>query len=388
MIDNLPQHYQITGPSLYTENGVLEQHTLELKKGVIKAIYPDDDNNPTLPIYRWPSDYCLLPSFIDLHIHGCHGVDVMDASIESLQTISHHLTTQGVGGFLATTMTSSNEAITAALQAVHQAQMSGVAPNLLGVHLEGPFLNPEKMGAQPGGYIQTANIKLFAQWQQSSGNVIRQITLAPEMPGAMDFIHYLHTTDPQLIISAGHSNASCQQARQAFAAGVNHCTHLHNAMSGLHHRQPGLATAVMLSESISAELIADGIHVAPDMLKLTVNVLGCDRLVLVTDAMCAQGLGHGQFTLAGQQVAVSNGQARLANGTLAGSVLRLDHAVKNLCRDTNISLLDAVHMASLNPARKLGIDHQVGSIAAGKRANLQLRDREFKLVQIFDYGRI
>lgn len=381
----LPEHYLVTGGYIYYQGRFLTDFAVEVNLGKIKSIKPLDDYPQTMPHFKLENTDTLIPSFIDLHIHGSLGADIMDGTAESLELISQNLLKQGVCGFLATTMSAPCHEITQVLKVINQASTDGILPNLLGVHLEGPFIHSDYAGAQPANFVQTPSFEQFNQWQEASGDLIRQLTLAPEVDGAKALIAQLQSKD--IILSAGHSAISCHEAMQSFNNGISHCTHLYNAMSGINHRTPGLAAAILLDDKVTAEIIADGVHIAPEMLKLTVKLLGKKRLVLVTDAMRAQGMGDGDFTLAKQKVIVSGNQARLENGRLAGSVLTMNKAVKNMVHLAGTSLEDAIDMATLMPACKLGIQAKQGQIIEGGDANFVVLDKQMDIKSVFFMGK-
>ncbi len=376
-------HYWIRGPQVLTEEG-LDFFCLEIKQGKIiqiaKAISYNSHNshnfNNPIPIYDLPSDLYLIPGLIDLHIHGAMGFDVMDGSREALSQISQALVKQGTTAYLATTMTESEEKISQALQNIadfkknKNSKITGA--EILGVHLEGPFISPNRMGAQNPEFIKKPDIDLFKKFQDLAQGEIKLVTIAPEVPGAQELIKYL--TQTGVVSSIGHSDANFSESKQAIDLGVSHCTHLYNAMSSFHHRTPGVAVAVLGDERVRAELIADGIHVDPEVLKLTLKIKTAEQLLLVTDAMRAQCLCDGEYDLGGQKVWVKQGAARLASGVLAGSVLTLNQAFFNMQNYTGCSLKEAVKMASENPAKQLGIFDRKGSIKIGKDADLVLLD--------------
>ncbi|MCF6807389.1 N-acetylglucosamine-6-phosphate deacetylase [Thiotrichales bacterium 19S9-12] len=366
------KHYLIDGGKFYYQGQFVEGLALEINNHQIVSVKSSDNANNKLPRLTLKADELLIPAFIDLHIHGSNGYDVMDASTESLEEISQSLLNQGVSGFLATTMTAEAEQISEALIAVKKAHKLNKIPNLLGIHLEGPFISSGYMGAQPQNFIQEANLETYKNWQQQSGNMIRQITIAPEIKGASELISVL--SSESVILSAGHSGASCLETKKAFELGISHITHLYNAMTGMHHRSPGLALAVLLDDTVSAELIADGIHLSPEIIKLTIKVLGKERIVLVTDAMRAQGVGDGKFQLSNQTVTVRGNEARLDNGVLAGSVLTMHQAMTNMVNLADTSLEDAILMATYNPALKLNMTNKLGQITSGADASLLVLD--------------
>ena len=380
-----PDHYIIEPQKICLENGIGSGYAVEVKNGLIQAVREREAFSSSLPRFSYLNrESLLLPGFIDLHVHGSEGADVMDSTYESMHTISNALLHQGVTGYLATTMTAPAYDIEQAARNVAYYKKHCPIDNVLGLHLEGPFISPGKTGAHHPDYIQAPDTSQFHQWQCAAEQLIRQVTIAPEVGGAHNFIQ-AHAND-NLILSAGHSNATCAQARAGFQNGINHTTHLFNAMSGVHHRHPGLATAVLLDKSVTAELIMDNVHLDEAIVSLALQSLGSERIILVTDAIRAQGMGEGCFTLGGQQVFVRNNEARLANGALAGSVLTMNQAIANISRFPEVSFTEAVNMATINPAKKANLHHHTGSIQPGKSADMILMDQYFNIEQTWTAG--
>jgi N-acetylglucosamine-6-phosphate deacetylase len=343
--------------------------------------------NDAVKILNFPANYHLVPGFIDLHTHGANGADVMDATPDALATISKTLAAEGTTAFLATTMTASVKQIDSALKNIHafmQASAPGAA--ILGVHLEGPFLAATKMGAQQPDNLCLPDVKMMAHWNTVSGNTIRLVTLAPELAGSDALIKFLRKQN--IIASIGHTNATFAEANSAIAAGCTHATHLFNAMRGIMQREPGTVTAALLAPEVMAELIVDGVHLHPAIVKLALATKGKDKIVLITDAMRAKCLADGCYDLGGQMTAVKAGQVQLADGTLAGSVLQMSSALQNVMRFTDCSLADALLMAATNPARQLGLAKRKGCIAEGMDADLVVLDDKLQVVLTICGGRI
>ncbi|PLR87885.1 N-acetylglucosamine-6-phosphate deacetylase [Bacillus sp. V33-4] len=333
--------------------------------------------------------YTAVPGFIDVHIHGAGGADTMDATPDALTTIAATLPAEGTTSFLATTITQEKTAIKKALENAAQYSTTQNKPGkaeMLGIHLEGPFINKIRAGAQPEEYIIDPDIDLFRDWQQAAENQIKLVTVAPELANGLDFIHYLHETD--VIASIGHSDANYEVMAKAAGAGARHVTHLFNGMRGLHHREPGTAGAALLLNELKIELIADGIHVRPEMVKLVLNAKGKDGIILITDAMRAKCLKNGEYDLGGQTVKVADGKALLADGTLAGSILKMNNAVKNVNEFTNAPLLDVITLASANPAKQLNMFDRKGSIAPGKDADIVILDEQLRVIITLCRGQI
>lgn len=335
-----------------------------------------------------PEGAFVLPGFIDEHIHGAGGADAMDGTMSALKTIAETVAAEGTTGFLATTMTQSKENILKAMRAVKEYREAAPAEGarLLGVHLEGPFIAAAHKGAQPLEYVAKPDIKTFGEYNEASGNAIKIVTLAPEEEGAEEFIAYLAASD--IVPSIGHTGAKCADIRRAIKAGAKNVTHTYNAQSPLHHREIGTVGSALLFDELNAELIADTIHVSVPAIQLLVKCKPAGRLTLITDAMRAKGLSDGESELGGQVVIVKGGEARLKDGTLAGSVLRMNRAVGNLVEKAGVPLLQAVDYATINPARTLGIDAEAGSIRAGKRADFAVLNDRFDVLYTIRGGRV
>lgn len=326
----------------------------------------------------------VLPGFIDPHIHGAGGADAMDGTAAALATISETVAREGTTSFLATTMTESGEAILRALTAVRDCRETSGA-RLLGVHLEGPFISETYAGAQPREYIAAPDIDVFDRYQAASGGRIRIVTVAPEVPGADALIRHLAETG--VVPSVGHSAAGVADVRRAIACGARSVTHTYNAQSPFRHREIGVAGSALLYDELNCELIADGIHVSPEAIRLLVKNKPRGKMTLITDAMRAKGCPDGVSELGGQTVYVKNGEARLADGTLAGSVLRMNDAVRRMVQVIGLPLTDAVDMATKNTAALLGISDSCGEIACGKRADFTVLDPDFGVLLTVVGGR-
>ncbi|WP_151193351.1 N-acetylglucosamine-6-phosphate deacetylase [Cysteiniphilum sp. JM-1] len=378
------QSYRITGAQIVTKDAVLEGE-IAVECGKIMAVGEPHSSFSHLPIVEYHQSDKVIPGFIDTHIHGSCGCDVMDGEIESLKVITSSLYRQGVTSFLATTMTQTEAAISKALNNVADFNKSHAHgrhfANILGVHLEGPFISPDKIGAQNPAFLQESSIAKLKSWQHKANNLVKKITLAPEMLGANQVIDWC--VSEQMIASVGHTNCTAKEALAAIDRGCSQATHLFNAMSGIDHRKPGAATALLMSEKIVAELIVDGVHLAPEIVDMVYRVKGADGILLVTDAMSAQAHGEGVFDLGGQKVIVKNNEARLENGVLAGSVLTMNNALKNMLTYSDCSLPEIVKMTSYNAAKSLNMHHYKGDIKKGADADLVVVDKHFQIKQVF-----
>jgi N-acetylglucosamine-6-phosphate deacetylase len=341
-------------------------------------------------------DTTLTAAFFDIHVHGAAGHDAMQATAQAFAGIGEFLATKGVANYLATTVTAPIDLTLNALEgianAIEAAARSGNAPTArpVGIHLEGPFISHAKRGVHPPADIQPPSIPLFERMQQAARGHVRLLTIAPETPDALALIQY--ATNSGTHVSLGHSDANAAQTRAAIAAGAHSATHTFNAMRRLDHREPGIAGVVLDSDSLYAELICDGIHVAPEFIRLWLRAKGDERAILVTDGISATGMPDGNYMLGELEVSVADGRCLstrdLASGveTLAGSVLTMDRAVANLQHFTGASLGTAVHLASRNPTRMLGLE-PLGEIAVGQPANFNVFSAGGILQQTLLYGR-
>jgi N-acetylglucosamine-6-phosphate deacetylase len=369
----------ISGLNVYTSEGILQNAGVVIQDGMIADIVLNKPGH-----HDFSTNYHLIPGLIDLHVHGINGYDVMDATSDALTSISQTLAKEGTTSFLATTMTASELDIEKTLLAVRDYKSVQDGATLLGIHLEGPFISPKKAGAQCADHILLPSIEKIHHWQKISENAIKLVTLAPELPTSQEFIAYLKKNN--IVASIGHSDASYAETMAAMHQGCDYVTHLFNAMRGIHQREPGIVTAALL-ENVWTELIVDGVHLHPAIVKLILKMKGMEKMVLVTDAMRATCLHNGVYDLGGQQVTVFDNTATLSDGTLAGSVLRMPQAIKNMLQFTGCELLDAVKMASENPAKVLGIFDKKGSISIGKDADLVVLDEHFNVVMTICNGR-
>lgn len=311
----------------------------------------------------------ISPGLIDIHIHGNMGKDTMDSTDESIETISKSIMRHGVTSFLPTTMTMDKEHVYDALEVIKKAQNRKLeGAQVLGAHLEGPFINENYKGAQNEKFIINSKYEFIKEYK----DVIKVITYAPEKDIDFDFTREIkRCTD--IVLSIGHSNANYDQAKEAINLGVTNVTHMFNAMTGLNHRDPGVVGAA-LTTNVYSELIADTIHINKDLFQFILNNKGKERLILITDSIEAGGLEDGNYSLGGQKVIVKGNEARLENGALAGSVLSLNKMVFNFLDNTNLKVNEAINLASLNPATSLGINDKKGNLEIGKDADIAVFD--------------
>ena len=345
-----------------------------LEGGKISRVAEKIEAQADVHIDATGKNWTAFPGFIDVHIHGAAGHDAMDATPEAVKGLAGVLPKEGTTSFLATTMTQSDEAISAALKNIRDFQMEDGQAEMLGVHLEGPFISDKRAGAQPIEHIAEASYPLFQKWQKLSGNQIRLVTLAPETTNGLAFIKNL--AEDGVIASIGHSDGTLEEVQAAVRAGASHVTHLYNQMSPFHHRNPGVVGASLTEKGLTVEVIADFIHSHPTSVELAFRQKGAERLILITDAMRAKGLAPGVYDLGGQDVQVTRKDARLADGTLAGSILTMDAAIRNVQSITGCSLNELVSMTSANAAKELGLSNK-GSLQEGTDADVAILDDSF-----------
>lgn len=362
---------------LLTESGWLDDHQLRIEEGIITAIEP-------IPAGITPRDAELLcPAYIDTHVHGGAGVDVMDDAPDALDKLAIHKVREGVASWLPTTVTAPLQDIHRALERIAlRCRSGGPGAEVLGSYLEGPYFTPQNKGAHPPELFRELNIAELDELIAISRHTLRVVALAPEKSSALPAIAHLKQQGVRVML--GHSAATWEQTRAAFDAGADGLVHCYNGMTGLHHREPGMVGAGLTDPRAWLELIADGHHVHPAAMKLC--CCAKDRVVLITDAMQAAGMPDGSYTLCGERVNMRGGIVRTNSGGLAGSTLSVDAAVRNMVKLTGIDPEDAIHMASLHPARLLGIDHRLGSLKTGKQASAIALNGKLHLQRIWIQG--
>ena len=380
----------IAGARIADSDHVLENGTVVFEAGRIVSVRADaPPPTDAQPINA--HGLTLLPGFLDCHIHGGGGHDTMEATPEALQAICRTHATYGTTGLFATTMTQSRDATSAALQNARAAYDAGTAfcpdgAQVLGIHLEGPYISPARPGAQPKAFVRDYDAAEFAAWLDISGDALKLITLAPERPGADELTAACRKRG--IVVSMGHTDATADETKAAIEQGVTHATHLFNAMPGIHHRKPGPIPVLLTDVRAMVEVIADGHHVAPEVIALIFKAAGKARVVLITDAMSGAGASEGVYDLGGHAVTVSEGKAVLADGTLAGSVLTMVQAAKNI-RDWLGLQNDWSALAALtsgNAARQFRLSTK-GRIAPSCDADLVLISDDFTVQTTFVAGR-
>jgi N-acetylglucosamine-6-phosphate deacetylase len=361
---------------------------LQIRHGKICRMLPacEMKNVPSGKVIRKP-DAIVAPGFIDLHIHGASGHDIMDGTLDSLKAVSATMARHGTTAFLATTMSAPDEQIETVLRhfASHRnTPMEGA--RAIGIHMEGPYLNPVRRGAHDAGFVRQADLRTFHRWIQISDNSIRRLTIAPEMDPRLELIR--EAAGAGIQVSLGHSDATAEQARAAADAGAAQTTHTFNAMRPFHQREPGISGWALIDDRIYTEIIADGIHLHPTTLQLIFRVKGVERTPLVSDGSSAVGMPDGRYSLSGKPIAVKNGECRDMEGNLAGSTLTLDRAVRNIVEWLDIPLHEALTAASATPARSMRMGATRGIISPGADADLVFLNSDLQVLQTMVAGRI
>ena len=359
-------------------NRVIEKGFLVSENGLISQIGEGEYKEDAIDC----AGLIAMPGFIDVHIHGSAGIDFMDAKEEDYKTIAESLYREGVTTFLATTLTSDKESLARVCKTVNK--IKNEIPSLGGIHFEGPYINEKYKGAQNEEFIRNPDIKEFDELQNISGNNIRYITLAPERERAFDFIEHVHKNG--VTVSAGHSDASFDDVKQAISKGLTNTTHTHNAMSPHHHRKPGIVTAAFYFDELYTEFICDKIHVCPNTLATSYKIIGPERFVMITDALKIKNSSINEFKLFGLDCVRKEGAAYLTTGPLAGSLLTMDQALRNMREITGANLCDLAKISSKNAAKSLKFSDR-GEIAIGKKADIVLLDKDLFVKATYKEGK-
>ena len=326
----------------------------------------------------------LSPGFIDIHNHGNSGYDVMDSTEEALDKIGEFHLSNGVTSYLGTIITSSYENIIKAMKNIVDYENKLGKANILGIHLEGPFFHLEKKGAQPEEYIKLPDLNNIQELLEIAKGKLIMVSLAPELKGSIEVIEKLKANN--VAVAMAHTNATFESAQEGIDSGITIATHLYNGMRSFNHREPGVIGASLLDNRVYCELIYDRIHLHDVAAKMALRMKGYDKIVLVSDAMMAAGLGDGEYLLGNQKVFVKDGAAKLASGSLAGSTLNLKQAVYNMVKFLEVPIHEAVKMASLNPAKAINRGRELGSIRVGKRADLIIFDENLDIKHTISGG--
>jgi N-acetylglucosamine-6-phosphate deacetylase len=373
----------IAAHQVVTAERVFNDHIVRIEKGRIIEVRPEEKEDR--PAHR--GSY-LIPGMIDLHTNGAGGADAADGRHKDLETMSETLAQHGCTSFLPTIITGHPEGLVrslADLAATLDASFSGAKP--LGIHLEGPFISPEQRGVHRSECIQPGSREVFETYYDASGQWMKMLTLAPERPGCMELIPYARERLP--IVSLGHTAADHETALEAFKCGANLITHVFNAMDSLHHRKPGLLGAALVDPSVAVELIADGVHVHSDVVRVLFRIKGAKKVILVTDAMSAAGMPDGRYRIGNLEAIMKDGICRDEEGRLCGSTLQMDRSLQLLrewlLETEFLSLSDLVNTATLQPAQLLGLKKK-GEVRTGFDADLVLMDEDFSVLKTWVEG--
>jgi N-acetylglucosamine-6-phosphate deacetylase len=360
-----------------------------IRDGVIEAIGSRDDLTvPQGAQEIQASGKIAVPGFIDVHIHGAGGHDVMEGTEEALSTVARTLAAHGTTSFVATTVTASPDSICGSAEGIAryitlQQQAEDNRAQVLGVHFEGPFISPLRRGVHPTEWITLPSAALLQRFTEAAGGYAQILTIAPELLGAMPCIDAARKAG--LVVAMGHTDATYEQARAAIAHGVRHAVHVYNAMRPFTHRDSGVIGAVLTSPDVTAELIADGVHVDETAMRILLQAKGAAGVILISDGISATGMPDGKYTLGTFEVTVASGVCRNAEGKLAGSTLTLDRALRNIV-NLGIPLPDALRMLTLDPATLLGIEFKKGSLRTGADADILLLDESLNVIQTWTRG--
>jgi len=329
----------------------------------------------------------VAPGLIDIHVHGAKGRDIMEASYEVINELAVFLSHHGTTSFLPTTVSAPQSALLDVIRAIRTAMKKGTdGAEVLGVHLEGSYISPQRSGAQDPGFIRLPSLDEFNEIWEASEGTVKIVTLAPEIKGADKLIAKLQSLG--IVASVGHSNATYSEMEKAIKYGVQHVSHTFNAMRGFHHREPGVVGAVLVRDELTAELIYDNVHVHPAAAKLLVKAKGSGKVVLVTDAIHPTGMPDGKYKMGGRGVTVTNGVCRFESRELAGSTLTMNKAVRNVMKSVGIPLQTAIRMGTINPAVVANVDQRKGSLEPGKDADIVIMDDDVNVFMTIVKGKL
>ena len=364
---------------IYTPRHTFEKGSILIREGRIVPFGTPEEGEEVLDA----EGLYALPGLVDIHFHGAMGKDFCDGTEEAIRTLADFEASKGVLAICPATMTFSEEILNGVMDAA-AAHKNGKGADLVGINMEGPFISPKKVGAQNPEYVHTADIEMFRRLQKRANGLIKLVDVAPEEPGALDFIRACRD---EVRISIAHTCTDYDTAIAAFEAGATHMTHLYNAMPGITHRAPGPIIAA-LEKGAEVELITDNVHIHPAMVRFTFRTFGDDHMILIADSMMACGLPDGQYSLGGQAVTVEGRRATLTEqpGTIAGSATCLYDCMKVAVKEMDVPLESAVRAASENPARSIGIDADYGSLAAGRYGNVILADADLNIQAVIQKG--
>ena len=377
----------IKNARVFTEDGSFMQGDVVVKDGRFDSVLEktadtDAANDSASQEIIDASGLIMIPGLVDIHFHGCKGADMCDGTKEALDVITAYEASVGVTSVCPATMTIPRDELLSVMKNAGDYNYHGGA-HLVGINMEGPFISPSKKGAQAAENIMRCDYDYFCELQDAAHGLIKLVDIAPEEPGAIEFIDKVRGS---VVVSIAHTAADYDTTVEAIEHGASHATHLYNAMPPLHHRNPGVIGAVRDSEKCHAELICDGVHIHPSVIRATFAMFGAERMILISDSMRATGLEDGEYTLGGQAVTVRGPLATLHDGTIAGSATNLMDCMRTVVKKMDLPLETAVACATINPARSLGVEEQYGSLEAGKKAHVVLLDQDLELKAVIKDG--
>ena len=349
------------------------------EEGSVKNTYKGNSDGKILDA----SGLIMIPGLVDIHFHGCRGADMCDGTVEALDVITSYEASVGVTSVCPATMTIPRDELLCVMKNAGDYTYHGGA-HLVGINMEGPFISPSKKGAQAAENIMHCDYEYFRQLQDAANGLIKLVDIAPEEPGAFEFID---KAKDETVISIAHTAADYDTAKEAIEHGASHATHLYNAMPSLHHRNPGVIGAVRDSQKCHVELICDGVHIHPSVIRATFAMFGAERMILISDSMRATGREDGEYTLGGQPVTVRGNLATLHDGTIAGSATNLMDCMRFAINEAGISLEEAIMCATANPAKEINIFDEAGSISVGKKADFVLLNNALDIVSVYIDGK-
>ena len=378
----------IKNARVFTEDGSFMQGDVVVKDGRFDSVLErtadtDAANDSTQQEIIDASGLIMIPGLVDIHFHGCRGADMCDGTVEALDVITSYEASVGVTSVCPATMTIPRDELLCVMKNAGDYIYHGGA-HLVGINMEGPFISPSKKGAQAAENIMHCDYEYFRQLQDAANGLIKLVDIAPEEPGAFEFID---KAKDETVISIAHTAADYDTAKEAIEHGASHATHLYNAMPSLHHRNPGVIGAVRDSQKCHVELICDGVHIHPSVIRATFAMFGAERIILISDSMRATGLEDGEYTLGGQPVTVRGNLATLHDGTIAGSATNLMDCMRFAINEAGISLEEAIMCATANPAKEINIFDEAGSISVGKKADFVLLNNALDIVSVYIDGK-
>lgn len=375
----------IANGSIFREDGKFHQGSIFIRDNKIteiqEGILPDNIREESRQEMIDAQGCYVIPGLVDIHLHGCAGYDFCDGTEEAIQAIVEYEAGMGVTSIVPATMTLSEEELIMVARACGKVAKENTV--IKGITMEGPFISADKKGAQNALYIQKPDQDFFRRIQDASGGLVRQVAIAPEETGAMDFIKEISR---ECVVSVAHTKATYEEAQRAFTAGANHVTHLYNAMLPLGHREPGVVGAAFDNKNVYVELICDGEHVHPAVVRATFQMFGAERVCMISDSMRATGMPDGEYSLGGQQVWVKGKQAVLENGSLAGAVSTLYDNLKRVVLEMQIPLEEAVLACTTTPSKSLKIDNACGVLKVGRQADLVILNHNLDIKCVVKSG--